>query len=309
MDRAAVQAQISRIAARMAREKDRGQVARYIPELAQVDPQQFGIAVAPIKGEVILAGQAEQPFSVQSISKVFALTLALSRAGAGLWQRVGREPSGDPFNSIVQLEYEKGVPRNPFINAGAIVISDVLLEGRDQQAAIADYLAFLANVTGESQVAIDPAVWASERATSARNRALAQFIAAEGNLRHPVEEVLELYFQQCSLALSCAQLAKAGRYLAAGCREMGAGPVSLPVSRARRINALMMTCGCYDASGDVAYRVGLPCKSGVGGGVLAIVPGVAAIAAWCPGLDEKGNSKLALEALEDLAQSMSWSVF
>jgi glutaminase len=304
-----LKAVVDDIAGRMAGESQRGKVADYIPELAKANLNNFGIAVVPIGGDPVVAGDADLPFSIQSISKVFTLTLALERAGATLWRRVGREPSGDPFNSIVQLEHEHGVPRNPFITPGAIVVADVILDGRDPEAAIADIMALCRRLADDETICIDADVAASEIRTGARNRALAHFMAAEGNLTNPVEQVLAVYFNHCAIEMSCRQLAMAGRYLAAsGVVDCDHDPAVTP-DRARRINALMVTCGQYDASGEFAFRVGIPGKSGVGGGILGIVPSVASIAAWCPGLDEKGNSLLATHAFEELARATGWSVF
>jgi len=299
----------ARIADRMRGESNRGRVADYIPELAKADLDKFGLAIAPLDGDVVVAGAADELFSIQSISKVFSLTLALKREGATLWQRVGREPSGDPFNSIVQLEYEKGVPRNPFINAGAIVVADILMEGRKPDVVVDEILALCRRLAEDDTIAVDDAVAKSETRTGARNRALAQFMAAEGNLRGEVEEVLSVYFRHCSIAMSCRQLAMAGRYLAAsGHLEPNADEMLSP-ERARRVCALMMTCGSYDASGEFAFRVGIPAKSGVGGGILGLVPGIASVVAWCPGLDAKGNSLLATQAFEELVRATGWSVF
>ncbi|MCG7520779.1 glutaminase [Ruegeria sp. Ofav3-42] len=297
------------IADRVAGMSDRGKVAQYIPELATVDLNQFGIAVAPVDGNPVSAGNADTLFSIQSISKVFSLTVALKRVGATLWQRVGREPSGDPFNSIVQLEHERGIPRNPFINPGAIVVADVLLEGKTANEAVEDVLALCRDLAEDSSIQVDDAVADSEMRTGSRNRALAHFMEAEGNLRAPVEEVLSLYFRQCSIAMSCHQLAVAGRYLAAAGQNPVDGSTVLSAQRARRVTALMMMCGSYDASGEFAFRVGLPAKSGVGGGILCIVPGIASVTAWSPGLDPKGNSHLATIAFQELVRATGWSVF
>ncbi len=301
-------ATLARIAADMGRVAERGRPAAYIPELAKVDTARFGIAVSPVSGEEAAAGDADVPFSIQSVCKVFMLTLALERAGEALWRRVGREPSGDPFNSIVQLEHEKGVPRNPLINAGAIVVADILLAGRTPEGAILELLAFVRRLAGDETIGCDARVAASEARTGARNRALANFMAAEGNLRHPVEDVLHVYFHCCALSMTCRQLAAAGRYLAAAGYAGASDPVVTP-ERARALNALMLTCGHYDASGEFAFRVGVPGKSGVGGGILGVVPGVASIAAWSPGLDSKGNSVVASQAFEALARETGWSVF
>lgn len=297
------------IVAWCAAEPERGAVADYIPELARVDPNRFALAVVTADGETVLGGDAEIPFSIQSISKVFTLTLALEAVGEALWRRVGREPSGDPFNSIVQLEHENGVPRNPLINAGAIVVADAVLEGRSPDAAVAHVLDFLHRICGEETIAVDEAVAASENDHGARNRALANFMKAYGNLRHPVDKVLDVYFRICAIAMSCRQLALAGRYLAWDGRIGPGGARIASDENARRINALMLTCGHYDGSGEFAYRVGIPGKSGVGGGILAVVPGIAAIGCWSPGLNAVGNSRLATLALERLARETGWSVF
>ncbi len=249
------------------------------------------------------------PFSIQSISKVFGLVVALQCVGATLWRRVGREPSGDPFNSIVQLEFERGKPRNPFINPGAIVVSDVILQNTQDAEKQHPVLELCRTLAEDPMISIDEAVYTSEVATGDRNRALAYFMLAEGNIEGDVSAVTESYFRQCSIAMSCSQLATATRFLAEVREYDTAHAVGMTAERARRVNALMMTCGCYDASGEVAFRVGLPCKSGVGGGIVAIAPERGSIVAWCPGLDEKGNSVLALKALEEVARKLQWSVF
>jgi len=286
----------------------RGRVATYIPALARVDPRQFGIAVAACDGRVATAGDADVPFSIQSISKVFTLTMALGKVGSDLWRRVGREPSGSTFNSIVQLEYEGGVPRNPLINAGALVVVDALLAGGDPDALIARVTEVLRGLSCDPSVGVDSEVAASEAATGFRNASLANFLRASDNLNSEVADVLHVYFNQCALAMSCRQLARAGLFLAhRGVDPLNGAKVTTPV-RARRINAIMLTCGHYDASGDFAFRVGLPGKSGVGGGILAIAPGHAAIAAWGPGLDPAGTSFVGRLALQRLASLTGWSV-
>lgn len=286
-----------------------GRVADYIPALARVDAHQFGLSVMTCEGERADAGDFNTPFSIQSISKVFTLTLVLDRIGAALWQRVGREPSGSPFNSIVQLEQERGVPRNPLINAGALVTTDALLAGRPAEAAIAELLAFLRDHAADAGIDVDEDVARSEADTGFRNASLAHFIRAFGNLNSPVADVLTAYFRQCSIRMSCRQLARAGLYLAAGGIDPWTGDRVASMSTVRRINAVMMTCGHYDASGDVAFRIGLPGKSGVGGGILAIAPRRAAIAVWSPGLNASGNSLVGSLALERLAALTGWSVF
>jgi glutaminase len=303
-----LQSILDEIVAEMAGQVDRGEVAAYIPQLGKIDPAKFGIAVATVDGQVFAAGDAGEAFSVQSISKVFTLTLALGKVGDSLWKRVGREPSGNPFNSIVQLEREAGIPRNPFINAGAIVVADVLLSGHQPREAIGEILRFVRFLADDDEIVIDHEVAASEQATGFRNVALANYMKAFGNLNHSPELALGVYFHHCAIAMDCRQLARAGRFLASGGRSANGHSV-VSQERARRINALMLTCGHYDGSGDFAFRVGIPGKSGVGGGILGIVPGVASVAAWSPGLNASGNSKLGSLALERLAKAMNWSIF
>jgi glutaminase len=300
---------VGEIADEMRARTDRGTVASYIPELARVDRNAFGLAVIDTEGRVVAAGDSDTPFSVQSISKVFTLTLALGKAGDRLWRRVGREPSGSPFNSIVQLEFERGIPRNPFINAGAIAVTDTILSGHKPREALGAILRFMRFLTDDPTIAIDEAVAASEQRTGFRNIALANYMKSFNVLENPVDFVLGVYFHHCAIAMSCRQLALAGRFLAQLGRHPTTGLSVVPPERARRLNALMMMCGHYDGSGEFAYRVGLPGKSGVGGGILAIAPGKASIAVWAPGLDANGNSHLGRVALEALTKRMGWSIF
>jgi len=300
------QAILDEIAATLAPERGGGKVATYIPALARVDPMQFGIALCTRDGHEYAAADAGTRFSIQSISKVFSLALAMGRVGDALWTRIGREPSGNPFNSLVQLEWEQGVPRNPFINAGAIAVADRLVSNCAD--ARADLLALLSSLCGEA-VAFDEEVAASEAATGFRNVALANFMRSFGKLDNEVGQVLELYFHQCSAAMSCLQLARAAGFL---CRD-GAHPLDgsqiVTPRQARRLNALMLTCGTYDAAGEFAFRIGLPCKSGVGGGIVAVVPDRLSLCVWSPGLDETGNSLLGMKALELFAARTGLSVF
>ncbi|MFE0047881.1 glutaminase [Streptomyces albireticuli] len=284
----------------------RGQVADYIPALAGVDTGRFGMAVVDVDGGVYGVGDWEHPFSVQSISKAFSLALVLAEGGGRIWERVGTEPSGNPFNSLVQLEYENGIPRNPFINAGALVVTDRLqtLTGD----ASTTMLEFLRAESGNPDVSFDPAVAASETEHGDRNAALAHFMASYGNLDNPVPTVLEHYFWQCSIEMSCRDLALAGGFLARhGLRADGTR--LLPRREAKQINAVMLTCGTYDAAGDFAYRVGLPGKSGVGGGIVAVIPGRCTLCVWSPGLDTRGNSVAGVAALDHFTTLTGWSVF
>lgn len=295
---------LDEIVARVAETSDRGVVADYIPQLSTADPAMFGIAVALPDGEVLEAGDAGTAFSIQSISKVFTLAMALGRLGEGLWRRVGREPSGLAFNSILQLEQEGGHPRNPFVNAGAIVVTDAILAASEPREVLAELLRFVREAAGDDDIHINKDVAQSEASTGHRNLALAHMLKAQGNLHNTPDRVLGTYFHQCAIEMNCKQLARAGRFLI-GTRETAV----IAADNVRRINALMMTCGHYDGSGDFAYRVGLPAKSGVGGGILIIAPRRASIAVWSPGLNSHGNSKLGTMAAEMLAERMGWSVF
>ncbi len=297
---------LERIAADVAPLVGSGTPAEYIPALATVDPGQFGMAVADLDGNVFGVGDWQTPFSAQSITKVFALALALAEGGDSLWGRVGREPSGNPFNSLVQLEYENGIPRNPFINAGALVVTDRLqtLTGD----ASSELLEFLRKESGNPDIGFDADVAASEHEHGDRNAALAHFMASYGNIDNPVPALLDHYFWQCSIEMSCADLARAARFLARhGLRADGTR--LLTRSEAKQINAVMMTCGTYDAAGDFAYRVGLPGKSGVGGGIVAVVPGRCTLAVWSPGLDSRGNSVAGVAALDRFTTLTGLSVF
>jgi glutaminase len=300
---------VQEIAGEMRQRQDRGEVATYIPELARADANAFGLAVIDADGHVAAGGDSEQPFSIQSISKVFTLTLALGKIGDRLWRHVGREPSGSPFNSIVQLENERGIPRNPFINAGAIAVTDQILSGYQPREALGEILRFMQFLADDPSITIDEAVAASEQRTGFRNIALANYMKAFGVLDNPTDFTLGVYFHHCAIAMSCRQLAMAGRFLVHQGRLAKNGSSVIHPERARRINAIMLMCGHYDGSGEFAYRVGLPGKSGVGGGILAIAPGKASIAVWSPGLDKSGNSHLGRIALETLTKRMGWSIF
>lgn len=287
-----------------------GKVADYIPALANVDPNQFGMAVTLNNGEFYGVGTYNQTFSIQSISKVFSFTLALREYKKKLYRRVWREPSGDPFNSLVQLEHEEGIPRNPFINAGAIVVCDSLIsKANGHSKAITDILSFIRAVSDDNSIEIDKNVAESEMQHRFRNASLANLMKSFGNLNNDVEAVLEAYFQHCSVKMTPQQLSRAFLYLA----NNGTDPISnkqfLTPEQAKRVNALMLTCGHYDASGDFAFRVGLPGKSGVGGGIVAIIPGKMAIAVYSPGLNEFGNSLVGTKALELFTSLTGLSIF
>ncbi len=271
-----------------------------------LEPGPFGMAIALTDGSLIQAGAAHGTFPIQSISKVFALSLALEKIGDAVFERVGREPSGDPFNSVIDLERTRGIPRNPFINAGALVVIDMLVEQLGSAAgdAIIDFVrGRIDDDESNRTVALDDDVL---REGGDLNRAMLHFMQHHDNVRSPIDAIMDAYARQCAVAIDCVGLAQTGRYLADTRIEEKAR------DRARRMRttlAVMMTCGHYDGSGDFAVRVGLPAKSGVGGGILAIAPGIASIAVWSPNLDQHGNSMLGVRALEMLNARTGWSVF
>lgn len=286
-----------------------GKVADYIPALAKVDPRAFALSVQLLDGAHHGIGETDTPFSIQSISKVFTLQMALNLEGVDLWQRVGREPSGTSFNSIVQLEREGGVPRNPLINAGALVVTDSLVSQCGAVDAIDTLLAHMRQLAASPRIAVDEDVAASERAWGDRNRSLAYFMRSFGVLQNSPDVVLDAYFRQCSIAMSTRELARAGLFLANDGIDPSTGECIARHSRVNRINALMLTCGHYDMSGDFAWRVGLPGKSGVGGGILAVVPGVGSVAVWSPALNAAGNSLVGTLALEQLSVRSGINLF
>jgi len=300
---------LAEIAAAVLPHRGEGKVADYIPALAAVDPMKFGLAIALGNGDMHCLGDADECFSIQSISKVFTLSMALRKVGDRLWERVGREPSGSSFNSIVQLENERGIPRNPLINAGAIVVTDHLVDQLGSGAMIAELIERLQTLSGDPSVHIDQVVAESESLAGSRNRALANFMQSFGNLHNPVEETLAAYFSHCAISMTCRQLARAALFLAFDGCDPTSGERMVTSESCRRVNAVMMSCGHYDNSGDFAYRIGLPGKSGVGGGILVVAPRHGSIAVWSPGLNQAGTSTVGSIALETLVRATGWSVF
>ncbi|AOJ71976.1 MULTISPECIES: glutaminase [Burkholderia] len=298
---------LERIHAELAPWIGAGRVADYIPELAKVPAERFGMAVVTLDGTVHTVGDARERFSIQSISKLFACTLAFQLLGDELWQRVGREPSGTAFNSLVQLESERGKPRNPFINAGALVVTDVL--SRRFVRAETALVEFIRRLTGIADIDYDSRVALSELQHAERNRAMAHFMASFGNMRMPPETVVDAYCRQCAISMNCVELAQAALFLANGGVAPATGARILDPSSAKRLSALMLTCGTYDAAGDFVYHVGLPAKSGVGGGIVAVLPGEMAVCVWSPGLDTNGNSLAGTLALEWLTTYSGRSIF
>ncbi len=284
-----------------------GKVASYISALACVDPNHFGMCLKCVDGEEWAVEDADVRFSVQSISKVFALAMCLSVKGEALWTRVGKEPSGTAFNSLVQLEVEHGVPRNPFINAGAMVLADIILTSFENPEA--QYLAFVRALCGNDTVDYNEDVARSERETGYLNAAIANLLKYHNNIECDVERVLRFYFLMCSVEMSCRELARAFLAFANHNRDFDYGGVGLTSSQVKRMNAIMQTCGFYDEAGEFSYLVGLPGKSGVGGGIAAIYPLRYAVAVWSPRLNSKGNSVMGMKALEILTTETSESIF
>jgi len=284
-----------------------GKVADDIPELAKVDPDLFGIALVDLDGKVYGAGDYQIPFSIQSISKVLTLTMVAHVFKSDLWSRVNVEPSGNPFNSIAQLEFENGIPRNPFINAGALVITDAL--SSLHKNPLDEIHRFINEIVGRTCVMIDESVMNSEIAHSERNTALAYFLKAFGNFENDIQEVIRTYCGQCAIELCCTDLARSFSFLANQGYSIFAKREILSPIDTQRINALMLTCGFYDESGEFAFRVGLPGKSGVGGGVVAVMPNKFSVAVWSPPLNAKGNSPKGVKALQMLREKLKYSLF
>lgn len=287
--------------------EDKGQQATYIPELANVDEKLFGISLTTLDQEQVNLGDAHQKFSVQSISKVLLLIMAYNIEGEKIWERVDVEPSGASFNSMILLELEKGIPRNPFINAGAIVIADILLS--HLQNPEHDFISFVRRLTNDNSIDYDVKVYASEKSVGYRNYSLINMMKSFGNITNPIDEVMDFYFKICSLSMNCAQLSKAFLFFANDGVDPFTNSMILTPSRNRRINAIMLLCGFYDEAGEFAYRVGLPGKSGVGGGILAILPNNYAVVVFSPKLNEKGNSYRGMAFLESLTTELANSVF
>ena len=284
-----------------------GKQADYIPELAKVNPDQFGMCIHTIYGEDAAIESADTRFSIQSISKVFALAMCLSIKGDALWERVGKEPSGTSFNSLVQLEVEKGVPRNPFINAGAIVMADILLSHFEDAAA--EFLRFVRAVAGNETIEYNEAVATSERENGYLNAAIVNLLKYHGTIKNDIEDVLHFYFLMCSIEMSCRELSLAFLAFANHRRKFDYAGITLTSSQVKRMNAIMQTCGFYDEAGEFAYLVGLPGKSGVGGGIVAIHPLLYSVAVWSPRLNPKGNSVMGIKALELLTTETKESIF
>lgn len=287
-----------------------GKVADYIPALAEVDPLQFGISLTLFDGTEYSVGSADTLFSIQSISKVFTFTLALKFYSTAIYERIGREPSGNPFNSLVQLEYEHGIPRNPFINAGAINVTDALSSHYGETAdTFEEIVDFIRAVADEPSITCSKTVARSEMEHGFRNLALANLMKSFHNLDNDAEKVVQTYFRHCAIEMNTKMLSRSMLYLANHGIDPITGTVHITPQQAKRINAIMLTCGHYDASGDFAFHVGLPGKSGVGGGIVAVIPKLMGLAVWSPGLNAQGNSLVGTKALELFTTKTGLSIF
>lgn len=296
-----------------------GKVADYIPTLANINPNQYAISVACVNGESYNIGDTSEKFTIQSVSKVLTLAMVAPEMGDKLWKSVGREPSGNSFNSLIQLERECGIPRNPFINAGALVVTDRLLSCsknpeselfRSTRATVKEeILEFVRELAGCKDIEYDEITAQAEILTAERNYALAHFMKSFNNIENSVQDLINTYCHQCSIAMNTMQLSKAFLFLANGGINPANGKRILDSRNVKRINALMLVCGLYNGSGDFAYRVGLPGKSGVGGVIVAVIPGKLSIAVWSPELDNNGNSYRGICTLEDFTTELGISVF
>jgi glutaminase len=286
---------------------DQGQLASYIPEIANVEPENFGVHLSTIDHFNFGEGNWDEKFSIQSISKVLSLSLAYRILGEKIWNRIGVEPSGTPFNSLIQLEADFGIPRNPFVNGGAIVIADILLSNLENPKE--EFIAFVRNISKNSAINYSSKIAESEKSIGYRNAALCNFIKSYGNINNDPSEVLDFYFDLCSVTMNCKELSETFLFLAnKGC-DVHENEQILTKSQSKRINALMQTCGFYDESGEFAFKVGLPGKSGVGGGIIAVHPSQYAIAVWSPKLNEKGNSYKGMRFLEEFTTQSQLSIF
>jgi len=284
-----------------------GKVASYIPELASINPEKFGMHLTSLDGQSYGIGDCNEKLSIQSISKVLSLTMAYNMKGSSLWKRVGVEPSGTPFNSLVQLEHDLGIPRNPLINAGAIVICDILISNLKDPKD--DFLDYVRNLTGNLGINFNEKVAGSEKSAGYRNRALINLMKAFGNIENDIDKVLDFYFHMCSIEMTCKELSETFIYLANDGIMPETNQQILNLSRSKRMNAIMQTCGFYDEAGEFSFRVGLPGKSGVGGGIIAVYPENFSLAVWSPRLNPKGNSYKGFRFLESFTTETGHSIF
>jgi len=286
---------------------DTGKVADYIPELSTVNSSKFGIHLTTVSGENFCFGDSNEKFSIQSIAKVLSLSLAYKLENEQLWKRVGVEPSGTPFNSLIQLETDSGIPRNPLINAGALVICDVLVSHLNNPKK--DFLNYLREISGISSIDYSPRIAESEKSKGYRNAALINLMKSFGNIKNDIDEVLDFYFNLCSIEMTCKELSQTFLFLASNGKSLFNGDEVLSKSKSKRINAIMQLCGFYDEAGEFSFKVGLPGKSGVGGGIVAVYPNKYSIAVWSPKLNKKGNSNKGIQFLELFTTETQTSIF
>lgn len=286
---------------------DMGHVADYIPELAHVNPDQFGVQLTTVDGHKFGFGDSEKRFSIQSIAKVFTFVMAYSRLKSNIWKRMDLEPAGTPFNSLVQLEHDHGIPRNPFINAGAIVVCDILVS--ELASPKENILAFIRRISNNNSIGYNPIVAHSEKKTGYRNFALVNLMKSFGNIKNDIDTVMDVYFHICSIEMSCRELSEAFLFLANNGTVPYSGEQILSPSRTKRTNALMQTCGFYDEAGQFSFKVGLPGKSGVGGGIVAVLPEKYTVSVWSPRLNKKGNSYKGILFLEEFTTKTKLSIF
>lgn len=284
-----------------------GKPAAYIPELKNVDTNKFGITLVTTNGDIYKIGDADEKFSIQSISKVFTLAMVFKQKGNDLWNNVGVEPSGNSFNSLAQLEYENGIPRNPLINAGALVITDIIRSFSNNP--LDSIIELIRKVANNKTITYNKDVALSEINHSSRNKALAHFMKSFGNISSPVDTLIETYCRQCAIEMTTTDLANAFLVFANHGKNIFTNEQLFTLSRTKRIMAIMQTCGFYDEAGEFAFKVGLPGKSGVGGGIAAVLPEKFSIVVWSPELNAKGNSLKGMKALELLTTKLGYSVF
>ena len=284
-----------------------GKTASYIPELSKVSPDKFGVCLSTIDGKQYKAGDCQEKFSIQSIAKVLSLSLAYQILGENIWTRVDVEPSGTAFNSLVQLETESGIPRNPFINAGAIVVCDILCSHLNSPHE--DLLKFIQNLVQNPDIQYSKRIAASEKSEGYRNYALVNFLRSFGNIKNDCEYVVDFYFHLCSIEMTCVELSNTFLFLANQGKVLANDQEILSLSKTKRINAIMSTCGFYDEAGEFAYKVGLPGKSGVGGGIAAVLPNKYSVSVWSPKLNHKGNSYRGMKFLELFTTRTETSIF
>jgi len=298
---------LSNICHKLKASEDSGQVASYIPELSKVDPNKFGVHMTTIEGGSHSFGDVDEKFSIQSIAKVLSLTLAYNLEGEGVWKRVGVEPSGTPFNSLILLEHNQGIPRNPMINAGALVICDILISSLNHPKA--DFLQFVRKASDNPNIEYSSRIAASEKSTSFRNTAVVNLMKSFGNIKNDIDEVMDFYFNLCSIEMTCKELARTFLFLATDGKDPLTNEIITSPSKSKRINAIMQLCGFYDEAGEFSFRVGLPGKSGVGGGIVAILPDKYSIVVWSPRLNAKGNSHKGMKFLEMFTTETEASIF